>query len=306
MSKAQNQSNIGYNIASFYSQSKTIIQQWKKINLSDPDSYSSVPFLDTQKKGKGLLIDKYIDLMPEPFWGDPENCMAVMINLNPGYGEDDKWYIGRKAIHERGVLSAGYLALAKKNPYFTNAAFHPAATVWWGKRLSWLHKVLNRQGDNRLPFMTELCPWHSSKWGEAKIDVAKDNPVYIQEVFKAAAYASSKSETPIISIGKASEVYGSLMRLQQTWSPENKNLNILSKYRENMQTPLVWPQGKKKKKGEDDKEEFNKNVYFDYYKTEIDGKSVKLLNIWMKGSNNTPSDEFLPIERAIIKYIEAN
>lgn len=311
MSKSQNQSSTGYNIASFYSQSKTIIQQWKKIILSDPDSYSSVPFLDTQNKGKGLLIDKYIDLMPEPFWGDPENCMAVMINLNPGYGEDDKWYIGRKAIHERGVLSGRYLAFAKKNPYFTNTAFHPAATVWWGKRLSWLHKVLNRQGDYRLPFMTELCPWHSSKWAEAKIkiDVANDNPDYnyIQEVFKAAAYASSHSGTPIISIGKANEVYELLMgSLQQTWRPEDNNLEVLSDYIENKQIPLAWPQGKKKKNGKDEKEEFNKNVYFDYYKKEIDGECVKLLNIWMKGSNHTPSDEFLPIERAIIKYIEAN
>lgn len=299
-------SGSSYDISNFFAQSESIIQQWQKIDLSDPSSYNKAPFLEMQQPGMGLSQDKYLKLMPEPFWGDPDNCMAVMINLNPGCGDDDKFYIGKDAIQAKKVLSSGYVAFAKQNPYFTNAAFHPAATVWWGKRLTWLHKVLNRQGDYRLPFMTELCPWHSSKWAEAKIDVANDNPVYIQEVFKAAAYASSKSKTPIISIGKASEVYESLMSLQQTWRPEKNNLNVLSNYREDMQFPLTWPLGKKKKNGKDEKEEFNKNVYFDYYKTEIGGECVKLLNIWMKGSNNTPSDEFLPIERAIIKYIEAN
>ena len=299
-------SGSSYDISNFFAQSESIIQQWQKIDLSDPSSYNKAPFLEMQQPGMGLSQDKYLKLMPEPFWGDPDNCMAVMINLNPGCGDDDKFYIGKYAIQAKKVLSSGYVAFAKQNPYFTNAAFHPAATVWWGKRLTWLHKVLNRQGDYRLPFMTELCPWHSSKWAEAKINFAKYKPNYINEVFKAAAYASMHSKTPIISIGKAEKVYASFMgQPQNSWRPDNNNFQILSNYRENKQTKLVWPQGKKKKE-DNNSEEFNKNVYFDYYKKDIDGVCVKLLNVWMKGSNNTPSDEFLPIERAIIKYLEAN
>lgn len=287
-------------IKKFYEQSLGVIKTWQGIDLSKPATYNTVPFLEVQKKGKGLLKEKYLDLMPEPFWGDPDNCLAAIINLNPGFGDDDKDYIGKKATSKCHLFSSGFLEFAKANPYFTHAWFHPAATSWWAKRLSWLHKVLECQGSWRLPFMTELCPWHSAKWGEAKIDFSTYKPDYVLNVLDAAAYAANMAGTPIFAIGKAGDIYKNYLGDPvQSWGPEDNKLDTLRKY---SKEPLEWP--RKKKKGEDDESDIN--VSFDYYKSELNGREIKLLNIWMLGSNHTPSDAFLPIERVILKYIENN
>ena len=71
-----------------YRRSDTLMKDWLSDHFTDTDTFKNDPFLSVQKKPNGgLLQSKYIDLMPEPFLGnpDPENNLVVMLNLNLFY-----------------------------------------------------------------------------------------------------------------------------------------------------------------------------------------------------------------------------
>lgn len=63
-----------------------------------------------------------------------------------------------------------------------------------------------------------------------------------------------------------------------------------------------WPLSNKTKK--------EKNVHFLYYsktiQTDSGAKIIKVLSIWLWGSNKTPCSEFLPIEKDIIQYVQTH
>lgn len=269
-------------IKDFYKRCDKFIEEWL-----DGANYSADPFLAHCRKGSGLRKKEYTRLLPELFWGNPNRCLVVIINLNPGYGNDDKQYIGRKTLLRNGQLASGYSTFARTNPCLVNASFHPAATAWWSQKLKWIHKVFDCFDDRRLPFMLELCPWHSKKWAEVKINVEDNNQLdYIRNyVIAPAAYASKYAKEPIIiSIGKAGEIYKKLgFCLLKTWGPNQHD---------------DFPQWPENKKNDDAK------VYFDYYACLE--KNIHILNIWMEGSNHTPSDRFFKIEQGIIKCIKNN
>lgn len=267
-------------IKDFYKSCDVLIEKWQNGVSLDLD-----PFLKKCKEERDLRKEEYLKLMPEPFWGDPENSLVVIINLNPGYSEDDEFYIGREVMKESGKLEKGYSSFARTNPYFTDATFHPAATSWWSKRLEWIHKVFECYNEKRLPFMLELCPWHSKKWAEVKINYSdEEQEKYIKDfVINAAKFAIGHATIPlIISIGKTGEILKQLgfVKTEKCFGPNNH-------------PELSWPS---RKDGKD------KNVHFDFY--QYDGDDIVLLNIWMLGSNHTPSDEFLDIEKSIIKEIK--
>lgn len=154
---------------SFYNRCDTLIKDWLKNDFDKTSTYQNDPFLSEQKKpNRGLLKPEYIELMPEPFFGDPDNNLAVILNLNPGYGLDDKKSIGKSKVKNK--LCQGYSAFAKNNPYLSNCNFHPNAYNWWKKRYDWLKTLLGYNEDDRKPFTLEFCPWHSSNWSEARIN----------------------------------------------------------------------------------------------------------------------------------------
>ena len=204
-----------FNITDFYKRCDALVRDWQYKKTPNND-----PFLTKEKSSNVLLQKNYWNLMPEPFWGNPENCYAVIINLNPGYSKYDKEYIGRDVITKK--LRNGYSDFAITNPYFIDASFHPAATAWWSNRLNWMHKAFGCFNDPRYPFMLELCPWHSKKWAETGITTfTEEQKEYIkQNVLAPAAFASKENNRPIISIGKAEKIYQQLgFKLVKFWGP---------------------------------------------------------------------------------------
>lgn len=271
-----------------YRRSDTLIKDWLSDHFTDTDTFKNDPFLSVQKKPNGgLLQSKYIDLMPEPFLGnpDPENNLVVMLNLNPGYGETDAQFIGKKVVSER--LANGYSEFAKTNPYLTDPSFHPAAYEWSRKRLIWLRSILDvDENDERLQFVLELCPWHSHKWGEARINNLNAAQIqYINDnVLVPATKAAKQSKAGfIVSVGKIyTKLYPELgFELVKEWEPDEKDSG--------------WPKSRKTSKP--------KSVHFKYYKKVTGSETVKVLSIWIWGCNKTPCSEFLPLERSIVEYI---
>lgn len=274
----------------FFSHCDTLIKDWLSSSFITTGTYKNDPFLSVQKKPNGgLLQPKYINLMPEPFWGDPgdpdKKNLAVMLNLNPGYGNNDHKYIGKTAV--AGSLSNGYPSFAKTNPYLTNPSFHPDAYDWWQKRLAWLKSIFG-EGEE-LPFVLELCPWHSHNWSEAGIVQFNKNQIdHIEKYVLLPAQEAVKNSVSgcIFSIGKVyTRLYPELgFKLVKEWEPDSSNKN--------------WPTSPKTKKP--------KNVHFKYYKKDTETGTIKVLSIWIWGSNKTPCSEFLDIEKEIVEYIRTH
>lgn len=116
-------------INKYYSYCDKLVADWLSSNFQSTDTYNNDFFLTRNSK---LKDPNYLDLMPELFFGDPDNNLAVMLNLNPGFGETNKDCIGKEVV--LGRLSKGYSTFAKTFPYLSDPTFHPDATDWWGRR----------------------------------------------------------------------------------------------------------------------------------------------------------------------------
>lgn len=278
-------------VDNLYKRSDKLIDDWLSNNFANTGTYKTDLFLSVQKKPNGgLLKPEYIDLMPEPFFGNPDDNLAVILNLNPGYGEKDKFYISKDKV--KNVLSNGYSVFAKNNPYLTDCKFHPDAFKWWKLRLKWLCNLeLCCMGNNsgKLPFVMEFCPWHSHNWGEANLDLSSPEiKDYIEKnVLLPAVYAVKQSVLGfVISIGKIySDLYSCLGFIKEKeWSA---NSGITD-----------WPISPRSGKPTD--------MHFEYYKKIIENQNIKVLSIWHSGSNYPPSNNFLLLEKEIIDYIRNN
>ena len=238
-----------WSMSHFFHRCDNLIKDWQKNCFNTTKTFKSDPFLNVKKTGgkAGLLKPGYIDLMPEPFFGDPENNLGVLLNLNPGCGKNDRKFIGKKVV--KGRLHKGYSAFAKTNPYLTDPSFHPDAHVWWKKRLHWLEDLLDYKENDRLPFIMGFCPIQSHRLTEAGITRLNSNQqTYIQHnVLNPAAYAAKHSELGfIISTGEVfTKIFPTLgFNLIKEWEP---NTGISG-----------WP--KHPKTGKD------QQVHFKYYK----------------------------------------
>ena len=269
-------------INKYYSYCDKLVTDWLSPNFQSTDTFNNDFFLTRNSK---LKDPKYLDLMPELFFGDPDNNLAVMLNLNPGYGETNKNFIGKSVVTKR--LSKGYSSFAKSFPYLSDPTFHPDAADWWRRRERWLREdVLDEKAlDGLHPFSIELCPWHSKKWNEALSSGFKDKNFldFVEKnLLPVISYAAKHSTVgAVLSIGKVyCDLYESLgFECKRKWEPECKIHN--------------WPHSTKTEKP--------KKVYFRYYYSEK--YKIKAICIWLWGSNKTPSSSFKDIEQQILKSI---
>ncbi len=146
----------------FYSSWNNIIKKWlvNEQNLSI--------YLD---ENQSLSIEH----VPEPYYGDMDNCSIVIINLNPGVGLcEQSW----QEQDKQGTL-VNYI---KKNSYSTAAIGFPldshlsqspvplpmASLNWWKSRLLWIDRILDCRGisreERKKPFAIELVPLHSKSF----------------------------------------------------------------------------------------------------------------------------------------------
>jgi hypothetical protein len=268
-------------IKKYYSYCDKLVADWLSSNFQSTDTYNNDFFLTRNSK---LKDPKYLDLMPELFFGDPDNNLAVMLNLNPGFGETNKDCIGKEVV--LGRLSKGYSTFAKTFPYLSDPTFHPDATDWWGRRERWIKEdILDGKAPEGLhPFSIELCPWHSNSWNEALSGGLKDKHFldFVEnQVLPVISYAAKNSWTrAVLSIGKVyCDLYDSLgFTLKHEWGPNSPN----------------WPCDPKTGKP--------KNVFFRSYYSEKYG--LKAICIWLLGSNKTPSRSFKDVEQQILNSLK--
>lgn len=231
-------------------------------------------------KDPGSPSNKYI---PEPFFGNPDKCSVVMLNLNPGpascYWQSQKILPNNEKSYTDHAIPFPYL---DKNLRSLNCA----GEAWWEKRNKWLNRLVGNEPADRFPFALELYPWHTDNWARVNMQDVY-NYIRQQDIFKIADLASKNSLLPniVVAVGKAYCDILSKVGFTEIASVDSHcTCSILQN--------LIWPVNAK---GKIDR------TYKIYSSAEYDSLFIVT---YAPGSNNAPSKDFHKIEKAIINWCQ--
>jgi len=267
-------------IQHYFNDCDILINKWMD-PATNRSLLSSDPFLSRSSVLSGT---PYYDVMPEPFLGNPEDNLAVIVDLNPGYtGSPNKYGVpADNIVLSKSVMApilapfGGYSRYAIPFPHLGPRPHHVAGAAWWRIREKWLSRIARMNGydntyspsaegldiPNCKPFAIELCPWHSKRWNEAGINQYTPNHItwINNQVLKIAEVAVKGSKVKFIiglgaDVGKAAKQLGFVV--QKTWKSQIDCINS-----------NIWPINSNNGK------EIEKT--FVYYKKQ---DSIKLLNI---------------------------
>ena len=239
---------------------------------------------EVESKQQLFLNEQWLNLnsrhMPEPYWGDPENCSIVIANYNPGGGADrdrhtyrDCAYCHDSFINE--VKKNGYQNIAKYFPIIdkpTNS-YNPlkegicwmkeyGGRKWWLSKNAWLNDNIigalpnDKKPNHDKPFAIEFCGWHSVSWPpNACITLYKKNgfsPYVHQYFIKPLVEAVHNSDTRLgVCVGaqffhlfeEMAKCGTSCIQRIDTTNPLNKNKLNIHLFRINGENILVlWGQ----------------------------------------------------------------
>lgn len=306
-------------IESFFDYTDNLLNRW--IN-NDPKLITDDPYLVQQKSGDGLLTKEFYDTMPEPFWGDPDNCSIVMINLNPAYKEGhDKLFSREKT---QTLCPNGYSAFAKSFPILNEDSYNQEGRGWWEGRKKYLDQLiedyLQLPVNNLRPFAIEVCPWQSKDWRGAKgakVNMEDDNlKKHISKyVIEPALYAINHSMVDFaIAIGAdiLKVLLNNGFELEMSWGP---SVDVVGKKFDNLHAnnccPPDYPKTEKFRNKKGPKENrislgmYEAYVFYRLLTKTVDGKKLKILSVMKYGNNNVPGSEYHEkgIEKEILKHI---
>ena len=272
----------------FYKRCDEFITTWS--NKTQDCALNSV-YLQASGGDKSFLYPQK-DYLPEPFLGNPENCLAVMLNLNPADPMEKFCY---KDSYARQIISEGYSKRAKEFSIFEEG---DGGSKWWGQRIDWLNRISGNRDENLKPFVVEICPWHSKKWGRLDyekgelVETIKSNT--LEPAFS--AVHNAKIRNCVIAIGKDyCEVLSELgFKEEVKFIPSGEKLEVSIK---NVNNPQIsenwkerWPRNKK--------QELSNRAFAVFSKGEN-----RILCIWSNkgGSNKPPQEGFDTLVKALIE-----
>lgn len=179
----------------------------------------------SQMVQSGGLSDNYI---PEPYYGDADNCSAVVVNINPGLTDADviKHWNFRTSPDYRLIYDLSYMCSGKYSDWqaiyapFTAGPWVPGVQWWADNRNDFIDKVVRLFNcykgqpyiSSKKPFAIELCPFHSGNTGNFKLDSKVLVPYYADFVFGPVEQVIKKSQIPF-GIGFASLINTVLKKL---------------------------------------------------------------------------------------------
>lgn len=189
--------------------------------ISDWLSYT----IDPEQAAYGSLLNP--DYLPEPYWGDPDNCSFVIVNYNPGGGNNLDPHTYRTCANSccsipsliKYVKNQGYSKAALDFPLLQSSAalinkgwnwfLNYGGYIWWQRKRDWIKHLASVAkvptiDDGLMPFALELCPWHSPKWPGPSL-LIKDPLIKVirQRVINVMHYAICRSKGKFaVCIGK--------------------------------------------------------------------------------------------------------
>lgn len=243
------------------------------------------------KNGNNL----HLKLLPTPYWGDPRNCSAVLLNYNPGgpkivptahYNKFDPnhraQHIDRKNDPDSltGVMCESYSGRAcafpwiNPEPPYDSEALAPSRR-WLQLRAEWIER-LTGNADKR-PFLMEVCAWHSYNWKLSRF--TPEQTEYINRcVLPTFREAVGNSDLKIgLVVGK--------MLGDKIFTRDFGFCNITASL--GLVDGDRWQPLKDKCR---------------WYRVFCDGK-ILVINTWSSGSNSCPAEHFGEAEQQLIKTI---
>ena len=279
-----------FNWKEFYERCDQFICDWYK----DPEGCALDSIYLKASNNKKSFLYKQRCFMPEPFLGNPEGCLAVMLNLNPADPMEKFCY---KESYARQIISEGYSKRAKEFSIFEEG---DGGSKWWGQRIYWLNRISGNRDENLKPFVVEICPWHSKKWGRLDyekgelVETIKSNT--LEPAFS--AVHNAKISNCVIAIGKDyCEVLSELgFKEEVRFMPSSGNLEVFVNGSKNLEKGDYWSACERWPRNK--KQELSNRAFTVFSKGEN-----RILCIWSNkgGSNKPPQEGFDTLVKALIE-----
>lgn len=281
---------------------------------------------------RGILCPAH---MPEPYWGNPDNCSIVIVNYNPGGGDDMGIHTYKFTNGNPNFLpfppntmidyvyKNSYSSLAKDFPIWKNTLKNRkwlssyGGRDWWLQKKKWVQHLVDSVDKKEInvegvpPFAIELCGWHSPNWPSG-IENSSDNSLYesIKNHFVyPLLYAIEKSNSNIaVCIGEQfnyqlfQTCFGNAKLNYKNITNDifkfliNGKLNINS-LTSNIHTNNIIA-------STNDKHNTLVNRKYRVYDIELNGKHHIILNTYAQGGNHSPATHFWPFEKALLETIK--
>ena len=268
---------------------------------------------------KGTIYHIHPSHMPEPYWGNPDDCSIILLNYNPAGGSEISCYTSIECV---GCSRVNNLTtFAKQNKYSGLALDFPllmndpkangqgipwiknyGGYKWWQAKKKWLEHLaccFNSDGEeneknNKMPFCIEVCGWHSVKWiNNMKWASCQIKKIIAGRVILPILAAIQKNKTLTVCIGSQFS-HNALCDLFCPYVDEL--IDCTSVINNSLDYPI--------EKGCIKVTVNDKNRYYRIYRIKYQGEYYYILNTWVQGSNRHPANHFWPEEEKIIRAIK--
>jgi len=248
------------------------VNEWNK----DP-----ITFFKSEKNywGKFESLLRNADALPEPYYGNPWQYSAIILNLNPYGGVNyqlQKHLSG--SIFNDFTPDTTYFSFVESFPYLSKFK-ETNIGKWWQTRAKWITRL---SSSSKNPFAIQICPWQS-KFSDG--GVLKDFSVYHidENVIKPSELIIKKADLKLIlSVGKEFESLfldlGFELLEQFSTDPILKNRN--------------YPFGK------------NGSPIKRFYNIWASPSDTPYLNTFTVGTNECPSPDFYQVELDILRMLK--
>ncbi len=138
---------------------------WKKLSSQSPYVLSD----DRDVLSRINRIENFeFDILPEPFLGFIDTAKVILLNLNPGFDEEDRPTHLRKDFVE--ALQRNIQQVPSECPFYPLDSRFSETPVyrWWNKKLRELIEECGRTTVSKNVACIEFFPYHSPSWRNLK------------------------------------------------------------------------------------------------------------------------------------------
>lgn len=275
--------------------------------------------------------------MPEPYWGNPEECSIVIVDYNPAGGTDmnPHTYRGEGEPYPKNsmikyVFDNSYSQLALAFPLLgTKADLEKdndrwwlrsyGGRQWWRSKIEWMLHLIQHSSEPPkewpeevfLPFTIELCGWHSPNWSDntKAISSSGDLRISVEKRFVIPLLRSIENSTCKLAVCIGAQFKPEVLKkyIGCAFNDVTENFNGLSIPGYTISYPskggsicVSVKTGKKDKTGKEEE----KTRYYRVYDIIENGKHHVILNTFAPGGNHHPAKHFWPFEDELLKVLK--
>lgn len=269
--------------------------------------------------------------LPEPYWGDPDNCSIVVVDYNPAGGIDMnphtyKGTLGGNQFPPNTIIdfvkNNSYSELAKEFPIWKKDLKNGMEWLcsyggrkWWLQKKEWIkhlveHLVREVDVEKIPPFAVELCGWHSPNWPDNTNAFENDLKDTIKTHFAQPLLAAIENSKSKLAVCIGAQFKPSILSafLDGFNDITNDVFKLLS-YKD-----ISYPDNPKNKNQDSsisicveiNNNNNNNNIkrYYRIYNIVNENVNHIILNTFAPGGNHHPANHFWNFENDLLKAIK--